>query len=45
MHEDAFQALFQKIVDRYQLSPETAAQILQRILTALTNTQKEGSML
>ena len=45
MNEDAFKMLLQKIVDRYQLSPETAAQMLQRILTVLADTQKERSTL
>lgn len=45
MNEDAFKMLFQKIVDRYQLSPEVAAQVLQRILAVLTDTQKERSFL
>jgi len=45
MNEDAFKMLFQKIVDRYQLSPEVAAQVLQRILAVLADTQKERSSL
>lgn len=45
MNEDAFKMLFQKIVDRYQLAPEVAAQMLQRILTVLADTQKERSLL
>lgn len=45
MNEDAFKMLFQKIVDRYQLAPEVAAQMLQRILTVLADTQKERSFL
>lgn len=34
--EDQFRELFQRIVELYQLSPETAAELLQRILKILS---------
>ena len=41
--EDAnFKELFQRIVDRYELDPDVAAQLLQRILILLKN--KEESL-
>ena len=36
--EDAnFKELFQRIVDRYELAPDVAAELLQRILAILKN--------
>ena len=40
--EEDFKLLLQKIVEKYQLSAEVAAQMLRRILTALQSSQKEG---
>lgn len=38
--EDAnFKELFQRIVDRYELAPDMAAELLQRILTILKNAE------
>ena len=34
-----FKELFQRIVDRYELPPDVAAELLQRILTILKNTE------
>jgi hypothetical protein len=40
--EDAnFKELFQRIVDRYELAPDVAAELLQRILAILKNTEGE----
>ena len=40
--EDAnFKELFQRIVDRYELAPDVAAELLQRILAILKNTEDE----
>ena len=40
--EDAnFKELFQRIVDRYELAPDVAAELLQRILDILKNTEDE----
>ena len=42
--EDAnFKELFQRIVDRYELAPDVASELLQRILAILKN--KEGEPL
>ena len=38
MEEDDFKLLFRRIVEKYQLSPETAALLLQRILSVLADT-------
>ena len=41
--EDAnFKELFQRIVDRYELAPDVAAELLQRILAILKNTEDEA---
>ena len=41
--EDAnFKELFQRIVDRYELAPDVAAELLQRILAILKNTEDES---
>ena len=41
--EDAnFMELFQRIVDRYELAPDVAAELLQRILAILKNTEDES---
>lgn len=38
--EDAnFKELFQRIVDRYELAPDVASELLQRILAILKNTE------
>ena len=42
MEDTNFKELFQKIVDRYELAPEVAAELLQRILTILENTENES---
>ena len=43
MTEEAFRELFGKLLEHYQLPPETAAELLKRILTALAeNGTKEG---
>lgn len=39
--EEEFKRLFQRIVDMYQISPETAEELLQRILRILAETQEE----
>ena len=40
--EDAnFKELFQRIVDRYELAPDVASELLQRILAILKNTEEE----
>ena len=38
--EDRFRVLFQRIVEMYQLSPEIAAELLQRILRILEERSK-----
>lgn len=38
MEEEKFKELFQMIVDRYELAPDVAAELLQRILAILRNT-------
>ena len=41
--EDAnFKELIQRIVDRYELAPDVAAELLQRILAILKNTEDES---
>ena len=41
--EDAnFMELFQRIVDRYELAPDVAAELLQRMLAILKNTEDEA---
>ena len=41
--EDAnFKELFQWIVDRYELAPDVASELLQRILAILKNTEEEA---
>ena len=41
--EDAnFKELFQRLVDQYELSPNVAEELLQRILTILKNTEGEA---
>ena len=41
--EDAnFKELFQRIVDRYELAPDVAAELLQRILLILENTEEKS---
>ena len=42
MEDTNFKELFQKIVDRYELAPEVAAELLQRILIILKNTEDES---
>ena len=42
MEEADFKALFQKMVDRYELAPDVAAELLQRILAILKNTEDES---
>ena len=37
-----FKELFQRIVDRYELAPDVAAELLQRILAILKNTEDES---
>ena len=39
MEDTTFKALFQRIVDRYELDPHVAAKLLQRILLFLENTE------
>ena len=43
MHEEKIQKLFQRIVDMYQISPETAAELLQRILVLLYDKGNEDN--
>lgn len=38
---DRFRALFQKIVEMYELSPEVAAELLQKILDILSDRKNE----
>ena len=42
MEEANFKELFQRIVDRYELAPDVAAELLQRILAILKNTEDEA---
>ena len=39
--EEEFKKLFQKIVEMYQISPEIAAALLQRILRILADSREE----
>lgn len=39
--EEEFKKLFQKIVEMYQISPEIAAELLQRILRILADSHEE----
>lgn len=40
--EDAdFKELFQKIIDQYELAPDVALELLQRVLAVLKNTAGE----
>lgn len=41
VEEEEFKKLFQRIVETYQITPETAAELLQRILTILASDQEE----
>ena len=41
--EDAnFKELVQRLVDQYELAPDVATELLQRILTILKNTEDEA---
>ena len=42
MEDAKFKELFQRIVDRYELAPDVATELLQRILTILKNTEDEA---
>ena len=42
MEDAKFKELFQRIVDRYELAPDVAAELLQRILAILKNTEDES---
>ena len=39
--EEEFKQLFQRIVEMYQISADTAAELLQRILRILADSQEE----
>lgn len=39
MEDKNFKELFQRIVDRYELVPDVASELLQRILAILKNTE------
>ena len=39
--EEEFKQLFRRIVEMYQISPDTATELLQRILTILADNQEE----
>ena len=41
MEDASFKELFQRIVDRYELAPDVASELLQRILAILKNTEGE----
>ncbi len=41
MEEANFKELFQRIVDQYELAPDVAAELLQRILAILKNREGE----
>ena len=43
MEEENFKKLFQKIVNCYELAPEVARELLNRILEILNNTKDESS--
>ena len=40
MEEANFKELFQRIVDRYELAPDVAAELLQRIFAILKNSEE-----
>lgn len=42
MEEANFKELFQRIVDRYELAPDVAAELLQRILIILKSSEDEA---
>ena len=42
MEDTNFKELFRKIVDRYELAPDVAAELLQRILAVLKNTEDKA---
>ena len=42
MEDAKFKELLQRIVDRYELAPDVAAELLQRILAILKNTEDES---
>ena len=42
MEDAKFKELFQRIVDRYELAPDVASELLQRILAILKNTEDES---
>lgn len=45
IEEDEFKLLFQRIVEMYQISPETASELLKRILAILANSlEKDESI-
>ena len=42
--EEEFKQLFRRIVEMYQISPDTAAELLQRILSILADSQEENEL-
>ena len=42
MEDTNFKELFQKIVDRYELAPEVAAELLQKILKILKSAEEDN---
>ena len=42
MEDTKFKELFQSVVDRYELSADVAAQLLQRILLILEKTEEKS---
>ena len=42
MEDTKFKELFQSVVDRYELSANVAAELLQRILAILKNSEDES---
>lgn len=44
MNEDEFKILFQKIVDFYQITPEIAEELLQRILAIIAKNQASNDL-
>ena len=42
MEDTKFKELFQSVVDRYELSANVAAELLQRILLILENTEEKS---
>lgn len=45
IEEDEFKLLFRRIIEMYQISPETAAELLKRILAILVNSlEKDESI-